>query len=183
MLIPICLWMMDLVSQKWNVQIPSLVMLTRILLSEEFDPDPCCEKNSNSNFKVCLVSKKKIPILVINMKICWNRSQVKKILNRSFKKELVNHVACPVPLQNKNSFLSSQIYTRENTFHTHDATHGKSTKNNSTRRKWKGNERAEWNAVEYETCLHTQPTQMSAPQQKTPEYENEITKNLLLTYL
>ena len=121
--------------------------------------------------------KKKIPILVINMKICWNRSQVKKILNRSFKKELVNHMACPVPLQNKNSFLSSQIYTRENTFHTHDATHGKSTKNNSTRRKWKGNERAEWNAVEYETCSHTQPTQMSAPQQKTPEYENEITKN------
>ena len=107
----------------------------------------------------------------------------KKILNRSFKKELVNHVARPVAHQNKNSFLSSQIYTRENTFHTHDATHGKSTKNNSTRRKWKGNERAEWNAVEYETCLHTQPTQMSAPQQKTPEYENEITKNLLLTYL
>ena len=34
-------------------------MLTRILLSEEFDPDPCCEKNSDSNFKVCLVSKKK----------------------------------------------------------------------------------------------------------------------------
>ena len=70
--------------------------------------------------------KKKIPILVINMKICWNRSQVKKILYRSFKKELVNHVARPVAHQNKNSFLSSQIYTRETRFtlttqHTHDA--------------------------------------------------------------
>ena len=110
-------------------------MLTRILLSEEFDPDPCCEKNSDSNFKVCLVSKKKDSDSSDQYENLLKQKPSKKILNRSFKKELVNHVARPVAHQNKNSFLSSQIYTRENTFHTHDATHGKSTKNNSTRRK------------------------------------------------